>query len=124
MGQTDHHASAGRAKDNLWTIEYGQFPMVSQQSYTPISSGCAKAYFTIHDEVIPPNGQACPIIAARLSIRSKMAEDAELKDKKILVIGSRCDGGNAGSGDCKTMRACHLCCRRSPTYFLAAQNVN
>jgi cation diffusion facilitator CzcD-associated flavoprotein CzcO len=119
-GQTITHASWS-SKDNLWTVETVN-SAGEQQSYTANFLWMCQGYYN-HDEGYTPEWPGMSDYRGQIIHPQKWPEDADLKDKKILVIGSGATAATLVPAIAKQCAHVTLL-QRSPTYFWPAQNAN
>ena len=119
-GQTITHA-IWSSKDNLWTVKAvnsdGEL-----QIYTANFLWMCQGYYN-HDEGYTPEWEGMSHFRGQIIHPQKWPEDADLKDKRILVIGS---GATAATlVPAIAVQCAHVTLlQRSPTYFWPAQNAN
>ena len=119
-GQTITHASWSSA-DNLWTID-AETADGQKQRYTANFLWMCQGYYN-HDKGYTPEWAGMADYRGQIIHPQTWPEDADLKDKKVLVIGS---GATAATLVPAIADQCaHVTLlQRSPTYFWPAQNAN
>ncbi|WP_109357057.1 NAD(P)/FAD-dependent oxidoreductase [Sphingorhabdus sp. EL138] len=119
-GQTITHASWS-SEDSLWTVDtvndHGE-----KQNYTANFLWMCQGYYS-HDKGYTPEWDGMSDYRGQIIHPQTWPEDTNLKDKRVLVIGSGATAATlvpAIAGECEHVALL----QRSPTYFWPAQNAN
>ncbi|NWH08103.1 MAG: NAD(P)/FAD-dependent oxidoreductase [Alphaproteobacteria bacterium] len=119
-----HKITAARwsSKDNLWTVEAVRTDTNEKLLFTANFLWMCQGYYR-HEKGYTPEWKGMDEFKGEIVHPQTWPESIDLKDKKVVVIGSGATAATlvpAIAGDCGHVTLL----QRSPTYFVAARNAN
>lgn len=120
-GHTITGAHFSRA-DNLWTIEATENESGKQKRFTANFLWMCQGYYN-HEKPYTPEWEGMDDFGGEIIHPQLWPENADLKDKRVLVIGSGATAATLVPAIADDVEHITLL-QRSPTYFLPAPNAN